>query len=95
MENETKTTEQPDAKTSAGCVVRRTLYFIMVHHPTGLVRCGNAYSSKLTANSWKKFVSEYWRGMKTSVQKCDLEWIDGKLTTESIKLLDEQFNISA
>lgn len=74
----------------------KTVYFIMVLHPTnGWIRHGQPYRNKDAAKSWLSFVSEACGGRRTEVESCKLTYIDGNLDNESINLLDEKFNMDA
>lgn len=77
---------------TAVVVTTKTLYFIMVMRGTW-TRVGNPYPSRESANEWKPFVRSAWRGMRTKVEPCVIELHDGKPTPESVKLLDERFNM--
>jgi len=77
-------------------LVRRLVFFTMVQHPCeGWMRVGKAFSTKEAARGWVPFVRKAWRGLRTKVSQCTLTWQDGKLTAESVKVLDEKFNMDA
>ncbi len=73
-------------------VTTRKLYFIMVMRGEW-TRVGNAYPSRESANEWVPFVRSAWRGLKTKVEPCVIELHNGQPTPESIKMLDECFNL--
>jgi hypothetical protein len=70
-------------------------YFTMVQGPAGPYRAGNAYKSESTAESWRDFVSKAHRGLSVEVESVDVEFIDGKVSDESRRVLDERFNLDA
>lgn len=77
-------------------LVRRVVFFTMVRHPVnGWTRVGKAYSTREAANGWVPFVRKAWRGLHTKISQCTLTWRDGKLTPQSVKVLDEKFNMDA
>lgn len=73
----------------------KTVYFTMVNHLSSWMRVGNAYPSHRAAKEWLPFVRGAWRGLPTKVEPCRLVFLDGKLTAESKRLLDEKFNLDA
>ena len=76
--------------------IRRLVFFTMVQHPCeGWMRVGKAFATKEAARGWVPFVRKAWRGLRTKVSQCTLTWQDGKLTAESVKVLDEKFNMDA
>lgn len=75
-------------------VVKKTLYFTMVRHPKrGWIRCGNAFDSRANAQSWIPFVRRTWRGCAAKVAQCTLQFVDGKLSSKSVSVLDQKFNM--
>lgn len=74
-------------------VEKRTVYFIMVDHPLGPQRVGNAYRTRKAAQEWVGFVRSAWRGLRTYVKAAKLTLVDGKLDARSIELLDKVFNM--
>lgn len=70
----------------------RTVFFIMVDHPLGPRRVGNAYSSRDRAKEWVAFVRKFHR-LRTYIQRADLKFIDGQLDAASVELLDKVFNL--
>lgn len=73
---------------------RKTVYFTMVCHPAnGWIRVGSAYEKKATAASWVRFVKAAWHGQPVRVKACTLQYVGGKLTEASKRLLDQKFNI--
>ena len=55
-------------------------------------RTGKPYSSKEDAEDWRKFVEGFHR-QKSVITECPMILEDGKLTPETIKDLDERFNL--
>lgn len=71
----------------------RTVFFVMVDHPLGPKRVGNAYSSRKSAQSWVPLVRAAWKGIHTYVEPAELTFVDGKLDAASVELLDKKFNM--
>lgn len=77
---------------SAVVITTRTIYFIMVMRGTW-TRVGNPYPTRASAKEWQPFVRSAWKGLKTKVEPCVIELHDGKPTPESVRLLDERYNM--
>ena len=73
----------------------KRVYFTMVETPSGKVRGGNAYASEKDAEEWAGFVSNAYGGRPVSVESLDLIYDNGKLSEQTIKELDERFNLDA
>lgn len=74
----------------------KTVYFTMVLHPvSGWMRVGNAYPSRGSAKDWVPFVRRAWRGLRTKVEPCTLEFEDGVLSEHSRRVLDQKFNLDS
>lgn len=74
----------------------RTVWFIMVDHPTGAKRVGPAYGTSKAARDWLKFVAASFRGaFRTYVERCRLTLVDGKLDAASRAVLDTKYNMDA
>jgi len=70
------------------------IYFTMVYRvDLGWVRVGRAYTSKEVAENWLGFVSSAWGGKPTEVSMFTVTSIDGVLDGESIRILDEKYNM--
>jgi len=75
-------------------IAEKTVHFIMVQGPNGEYRVGNAYSSKEIAEGWLEFVSSAHQNRSASTEACTLYFKDGEITQESIKILDERYNMA-
>lgn len=96
--NDMKETTEPNTTSGDGgdCLerlVRRDCFFNMVQSPMGPKRAGNAYATKEAAKSWSDFVSRRHGGHPVKVEKFTVELLDGKVTPECAKILDERFNL--
>ena len=79
-----------------GKTTKRRVWFTMVLHPVnGWMRAGKAFSSREDAVDWLPVVRGAWRGLRCRVAQCTLCWINGNLDRQSIKTLDEKFNMDA
>jgi len=76
-------------------LVRRRVFFTMVKTPAGNVRAGNAYASEEAATEWLDFVSAAFGGRQAFVEPLDLESVDGRLSEETVSILDKRFNLDA
>ena len=88
--------ETGDARSNETMETSKTVYFTMVLHPAaGWMRVGNAYPTRKSARDWVPFVRRAWRGLRTKVEPCTLQFHNGVLTDASRRLLDETFNLDA
>ena len=80
--------------TLPGSVVKkRRLYFIMVCHPLGAKRAGNAYATKQDARDAVPLVRGAWRGLHVTISQCTIIWRDGALTPKSVETLSRKYNL--
>jgi hypothetical protein len=83
-------TQKPETPT----VERRKVFFLMVTHPLkGRIRVGTAHNSRESAAGWRSFVSDAWHRLPVHISACTLHFVDGALTPQSIKILDQKYNL--
>lgn len=71
-----------------------TVFFTMVHSPTGLQRAGRPYRTRKAAREWVPFVRGAWHGMRVTVEPCLITFdADGKPDKATRERLDKEFNM--
>ena len=88
-------TEKTSVKPGKVHPLARTVYFTMVKISTGWIRVGNAYFSRKDAEDWLPFVSESKGGRPAKAEKLTLNYVDGALDKQTVRTLDEVFNLDA
>jgi len=72
-----------------------TVYFTMaLNSEDKWYRVGIAYRTRKIAETWMDFVSKSQGGRQIKVEECALLFIEGKLDDNSVKILDEKFNLT-
>ena len=74
----------------------RQVWFNMVKTPTGWMRVGNAFGSKEAAEDMLDLIVRgYYLGREIKAEPLDLNYVDGRLDEQTVRILDEKFNLDA